>query len=65
MSLETKALTIKELAVSLNISTKTCYKIVRGKNIPYVKIGSTYRIPKYAVLDLLISGDKIDLHTGC
>lgn len=61
----TEALTIKDLAQSLKVSEKTCYGLVRKNKIPYVKIGSIYRIPRSAVLDLLSSGDKIDLHTGC
>ena len=63
--METSALTIKDLAQALNISTKTCYTMVRNKKIPHVMIGSTYRIPRSAVLDLLVSGGKIELHTGC
>ena len=64
-TIQSEALTIKDLAKVLNISTKTCYKLVKNDLIPHVMIGSTYRIPKAAVLALLESGDKIELRVGC
>ncbi len=63
--MNTSALTIKDLANELKISTKTCYKMIKNNKVPHVMIGSTYRIPRSVVLDLLTSGDKIELHTGC
>ena len=63
--MQTEALTIKDMARILSISTKTCYKMVRNRQIPYVKIGSTYRIPRQAILELLNSSNKIGLHAEC
>ena len=63
--MNTSALTIKDLAHELKVSTKTCYKLIKNNAVPYVKIGKSYRIPRSYLLELLNSNHKIDLHAGC
>lgn len=63
--MDTFALTIKDLAHELKVSTKTCYKLIKKNAVPFVRIGRSYRIPRSYLLELLNSNDKIDLHAGC
>lgn len=47
------ALTVKETAELLRITTKTIYKLIKEKAIPTVKVGREYRILKKNVVDYL------------
>ena len=46
-------LNIHELCEGLATSTKTGYKLLREEKISSVKVGRTYRIPKFSLLSYM------------
>lgn len=46
-------LDIRQLCEILNVSVKTAYKLLRNGEIPHLKVGRAYRIPKCHVIAYL------------
>lgn len=53
----TDLLTVAELAKSLRVSTMTVYRLVHSGTIESVRFGRSYRIPRAAVQQYLITTD--------
>ena len=49
-------ITVSELAEIFRINISTAYQLLQRGDIPYRRVGTTYRIPKRAVI-LYIEGD--------
>ncbi len=48
-----EVLDVPELAQCLRVSLNTAYCFVRTGGIKSIKVGKQYRIPKYAVMELI------------
>lgn len=46
-------LTVEELSLTLKISRRSAYQLLKNGEIKHKKIGRIYRIPKKAVFDYL------------
>ncbi len=51
-------LNVEQVSRILEISTKTCYKILRDGNICCLKVGRSYRIPKAHLFTYLCIGQE-------
>ncbi len=47
-------LTVEEAAEVLRISRGSAYEAIRANEIPHVRIGRTIRVPRHALLSLLL-----------
>lgn len=45
--------TVEQMATMLGISLKSAYHIVHNNKVKYFKIGRTYRVAKYHILEYL------------
>ena len=53
-----KLITISELAELLNVTTRTIYNMVYKNEIPFIKIGGTYRFDADEVIEYFRKGGK-------
>lgn len=44
-------LTVKELADLLRCNKSTVYRLIKRRELPYIKVGSDYRFPLNAIND--------------
>jgi excisionase family DNA binding protein len=49
----TTVLTVEELAQELRISRSLAYRLVASGDIPAVRLGTAWRVPRHVVDDLL------------
>lgn len=56
--IERPFLSVAELAALLGVSTRTVYKLCWGKEIPYIKVGSSVRIHRDVVQAVLARGTR-------
>jgi excisionase family DNA binding protein len=52
-------LTVRETARVLRIGLNECYRALRDGNIPSLRVGRTYRIPRAALLVLNLPEDRL------
>lgn len=46
-------LDVKQAGEILGVSTKTIYKLIRTEEMPFIKAGRAYRIPKIMILQYM------------
>ena len=59
------ALTVKEAAEILRVSTKLVYRMIKEKTLPVTKVGREKRIAKSHLIDYLRAKDQPDSNPKC
>lgn len=59
------ALTVKEAAEILRVSTKLVYRMIKEKTLPATKVGREKRIAKSHLIDYLRAKDQPDSNPKC
>lgn len=59
------ALTVKETAEILRVSTKLVYRMIKDKTLPATKVGREKRIAKSHLIDYLRAKDQPDSNPKC
>lgn len=59
------ALTVKETAEILRVSTKLVYRIIRDKTLPATKVGREKRIAKSHLIEYIRAKDQPDSNPKC
>jgi excisionase family DNA binding protein len=44
---------VEQISEIIGVSTKTVYKLIRGGELPCLKVGREYRIPKVMILQYM------------
>jgi excisionase family DNA binding protein len=57
--MSTQLLTAAEVAEQLRVSTMTIYRLIRGGELPAVRVGRNYRVP-VADLDRYLAAQVVD-----
>jgi len=53
---EVRFLTVAEVAEMMRVSKMTVYRLVHSGDLPAVRVGRSYRVPRHALQDYLSSG---------
>ena len=57
ISAEQEAISVKQFATLMGISLAHVYRLIQERELPFIKLGARYLIPKKYALELLQKGD--------
>lgn len=57
-------LTIKDLAEYLQVSQRTIYRLIKKRNIPYLKVGNQWRFRKQMIEEWLEGEQRVPEEKG-
>ncbi len=58
ISSEQEAISVKQFATLMGISLAHVYRLIQDRELPFIKLGTRYLIPKKYALSLLDKGDE-------